>query len=173
MRKTPPGSARLSRLREAGRTGATVAAASLVAVGGLAAWVSAGYAGTPAHVEVRRARVLLPVTPGGNTNAYFHLVNTGGAPDRLRAVTSSAAAVPELTEHRMNDANGAYRESVSTVTVPANGEVRMSPHSTAVNLRADKAWRPGDSVTFTLDLERSGRISVQAVVRPVTLGSGA
>ncbi|CAI4175378.1 MULTISPECIES: copper chaperone PCu(A)C [Streptomyces] len=149
-----------------------VAAASLVAVGGLATWASAGYAGTPADVQVKQARVLLPVTPGGSTNAYFHLVNSGGAPDRLRAVTSSGAAEPELTEHRMNDANGAYREPVKTVTVPADGEVRMSPHSTAVNLRADRAWRPGDRVTFTLDLERSGRMTVQAVVRPVTLGSG-
>ncbi|MGW2110749.1 hypothetical protein [Streptomyces sp. NPDC001948] len=88
MKDLPPGPGRLRRVREAAGTGAVVAVASLVAVAGLSAWTTAGYAGSPAKIEVREAQVLLPVIAGRNTNAYFRIVNTGGAPDRLRSVTS-------------------------------------------------------------------------------------
>ncbi|MFI9630281.1 copper chaperone PCu(A)C [Streptomyces sp. NPDC052042] len=164
-------SGRLRRAREAAGTGAVVALASLAAIGCLSAWTTAGYAGSPAKIDVREARVLLPVIPGRNTNAYFRIVNTGGAPDRLRSVTSSAASAPELTVHRMNTANGAYRERSGDVVIPAYGEVEMSPHGSAVTLRSDASWRPGDRVTFTLDFQRSGTVTVDAVVRPVALGS--
>ncbi|MFF3733991.1 copper chaperone PCu(A)C [Streptomyces sp. NPDC002476] len=162
----------LRRVREAAGTGVAVAVAAVAAVGGLSAWTTAGYAGSPAKIEVREARVLLPVIPGRNTNAYFHIVNTGGAPDRLRSVTSPVAERGvELTAHRMNATNGAYRERTETVEVPAYGEVEMSPYGAAVTLPADEAWRPGDRITFTLDFVRTGRVTVDAVVRPVTLGS--
>ncbi|MFG3407416.1 copper chaperone PCu(A)C [Streptomyces sp. NPDC048142] len=167
--RTPPG--RLRRTREAAGTGTAVALAALAAVGGLSAWTTAGYAGSPANIEIREARVLLPVIPGRNTNAYFHIVNTGGAPDRLRSVSTSAAPDPELTVHRMNAANGAYRERSGAVDIPAYGEVEMSQHGAAVTLPADASWRPGDRVTFTLDFQRYGTVTVDAVVRPVTLGS--
>ena len=67
-----------SRAREATGTGMVVALVSLAAIGCLSAWADAGYAGSPAKIEVREARVLLPVIPGRNTNAYFRIVNTGG-----------------------------------------------------------------------------------------------
>ncbi|WP_103759854.1 copper chaperone PCu(A)C [Streptomyces sp. SM10] len=167
----PPRSGRLRRARQAAATGTAVVVASLAAVGGLSAWTTAGYAGSPANIEVREARVLLPVMPGRDTNAYFHIVNTGGAPDRLRSVSSSAASDPKLTTHRMNAANGAYRERSGSVEIPAKGEVEMSPQGSAVTLRSDPSWRPGSRVTFTLDFQRSGTVTVQALVRPVTLGS--
>ncbi|MCX4852169.1 copper chaperone PCu(A)C [Streptomyces sp. NBC_00893] len=159
------------RVLEATGTGAVVALTSLAAIGCLSTWTAAGYAGSPAKIDVQEARVLLPVIPGQNTNAYFHIVNTGGAPDRLRSVASSPASAPELTVHRMNTTNGAYRERSGSVEIPANGEVEMSPHGSAVTLRSDASWRPGDRVTFTLDFQRSGKVAVDAVVRPVTLGS--
>ncbi|GHB28134.1 MULTISPECIES: copper chaperone PCu(A)C [Streptomyces] len=167
----PPRPGRLRRAREAAATGTAVAVAFLAAVGGLSAWTTAGYAGSPANIEVREARVLLPVMPGRNTNAYFHIVNTGGASDRLRSVSSSAASAPELTTHRMNAANGAYRERSGAVGIPAYGEVKMSPYGVAVTVRADTAWRSGERVTFTLDFQRSGTVTVDAVLRPVRLGS--
>ncbi|MEV7959497.1 copper chaperone PCu(A)C [Streptomyces sp. NPDC088252] len=167
----PPTPGRVRRAREAAGTGAVVALASLAAIGCLSAWTTAGYAGSPAKIEVREARVLLPVIPGQNTNAYFRVANTGGAPDRLRSATSTGSSAAELTVHRMNTANGAYRERSGSVDIPAKGEVEMSPHGSAVTLRADPSWRPGDCVTFTLDFQRSGKITVEATVRPVTLGS--
>ncbi|SFY12173.1 copper chaperone PCu(A)C [Streptomyces atratus] len=164
----------LRRVREAVGTGAVAAAASLAAVGGLSAWTTAGYAGSPAQIEVREARVLLPVIPGRDTNAYFRIVNTGGTSDRLRSVASPVVGRGvELTAHRMNAMNGAYRERTETVDVPAYGEVEMSPYGAAVTLPADEMWRPGDRITFTLDFVRSGRVTVDAVVRPVTLGSAS
>ncbi|WP_260988305.1 copper chaperone PCu(A)C [Streptomyces sp. CFMR 7] len=166
---TPSGRPR--RIREATMTGAVVALASLVAVGSLSAWTTAGYAGSPARIEVSEGRVLLPVIPGRNTNAYFRIVNTGGAPDRLVSVITRSETNPELTVHRMNTSNGAYRERSGPVDVPAYGEVEMSPHGPAVTLRADPSWRPGERVTFTLDFRRSGKVTVDAVVRAVTPGS--
>ncbi|MFE9726810.1 copper chaperone PCu(A)C [Streptomyces sp. NPDC005794] len=162
----------LRRIREALGTGAVAAVASVVAVSGLAAWAAAGFAGSPARVEVQESRVLLPVIPGRPTNAYFRLVNTGGAPDRLRSVSSpSVVSGIELTTHRMNAASGAYRERTETVSVPAYGEADMSPSGAAVTLPAGKTWRPGDRITFVLDFEHTGRVTVRAVVRPVTLGT--
>ncbi|WP_327436525.1 copper chaperone PCu(A)C (plasmid) [Streptomyces sp. NBC_01201] len=164
-------SSRMRRAREATGTGAVVALVSLAAVGCLSAWTSAGYAGSPAKIDVREAQVLLPVIPGRDTNAYFRIANTGGAPDRLLSVTSSAASAAELTVHRMNQENGAYRESSGSVEIPAEGEVEMSPHGSAVTLRSDPSWRSGGRVTFILEFERSGTITVEADVRPVALGS--
>ncbi|MFD4127153.1 copper chaperone PCu(A)C [Streptomyces globisporus] len=169
--KNPSVSGRLRRAREATSTGAVVILASLTAIGGLSAWTTAGYAGSPAKIEVREAQVLLPVIPGQNTNAYFPIANTGGAPDRLRSVTSTSSSAAELTVHRMNTANGAYRERSESVEIPADGEVEMSPHGLAVTLRSDPSWRSGDRVTFTLGFQRSGKITVEATVRPVTPGS--
>ncbi|MFJ4966498.1 copper chaperone PCu(A)C [Streptomyces sp. NPDC088729] len=169
-----PGLRRLRRTREALGTGAVAAVASVVALGGLAVWTAAGYAGSPARIEVRESRVLLPVIAGRKTNAYFRIVNTGGAPDRLRSVSSrSVVSDIELTVHRMNTRSGAYRERRGAVGVPAYGEVVMSPYGTAVTLPAGETWRPGDRIAFTLDFERTGRVTVDAVVRPVTLGSGS
>ncbi|MGW3167745.1 copper chaperone PCu(A)C [Streptomyces sp. NPDC001142] len=162
------------RIREALGTGAVAGVASVVALGGLAAWTVAGYAGTSARIEVQESHVLLPVIPGSSTNAYFRIVNTGGAPDRLRSVSSPfVVSGIELTAHRMNATSGAYRERTETVSVPAYGEVDMSPFGTAVTLPAGETWRPGDRVTFTLDFERTGRVTVDAGVRPVTLGTAS
>lgn len=154
-------------------TGA-VAGVCVVALGGLSAWTAAGYAGSPAKIAVQKSRVLLPVIPGSSTNAYFRIVNTGGAPDRLRSVSSpSVASDIELTAHRMTSMSGAYRERTESIGIPAYGEVDMSPFGTAVTLPAGKTWREGDRISFTLDFERTGRITVDAVVRPVTLGTGS
>ncbi|MFJ7084064.1 copper chaperone PCu(A)C [Streptomyces griseus] len=169
--RNPSAAGPLRRAREATGTGAVVTLASLAAIGGLSAWTTAGYAGSPAKIDVREARVLLPVIPGQNTNAYFRIVNSGGAPDHLRSVTFSASSATELTVHRMNATNGAYRERSGSVEIPAEGEVEMSPHGSAVTLRSDASWRPGDRVTFTLDFQRSGTVTVEADVRPVTRGS--
>ncbi|MEV5205269.1 copper chaperone PCu(A)C [Streptomyces sp. NPDC053720] len=164
----------LRRVREAAVTGMVAAVASLAAVGGLSAWTTAGYAGSPAKIEVREARVLLPVIPGRDTNAYFHIVNSGGAWDRLRSVASPVVGLGvELTAHRMNATNGAYRERAETVDVPAHGEVEMSPFGVAVTLPSDETWRSGDRITFTLDFVRFGRVTVEAVVKPVASGSAS
>ncbi|WP_103508967.1 copper chaperone PCu(A)C [Streptomyces sp. SM13] len=171
MNSSPSASSPLRRAREATGTGLVVVLVSLAAIGCLSAWAGAGRAGSPAKIEVREAWVLLPVIPGRNTNAYFRIVNTGGAPDRLLSVTSPAASAAELTVHRMNEENGAYRESSGSVEVPAEGEVAMSPHGSAVTVRSDPSWRPGERVAFTLAFQRSGTITVEADVRPVALGS--
>ncbi|MGW2086522.1 copper chaperone PCu(A)C [Streptomyces sp. NPDC001880] len=163
-----PRRATRSRLRESLTTGVTVLLACVTALCGLAAWTTAGYAGRPARIEVLSGHVLLPVLPGRATNAYFRITNTGGAPDRLLSATVSAAGRAELTAHRMTPDSGAYRESVDDLTVPAGTELTMSPFGPAVTVAASPTWRTGDRITFTLGFERSGPVTVEAVVRPPT-----
>lgn len=136
-----------------------------VALGGLTAWAGAGNAGTPARLNVTDARVFLPYGDTGNTAAFFVVLNSGGADDRLVRVTSAASSGPAaLSRHRTVGRGAATKETVEYVTVPAEGELLMSPHGVDVTLRARSRWQLGDRVPFTLHFERSGPIEVSAVV---------
>ncbi|MFI8520114.1 copper chaperone PCu(A)C [Streptomyces sp. NPDC085481] len=173
MNTTPSTPWRYDRtgLADAVRTGAVALLVGVAGVSGLSAWALAGHAGSPARIEVREGRLLLPAVPGSPTNAYFAVVNTGGAPDRLVAATvltaTTATSAAEITQHRMNEVNGAYREDGGALTVPARTAVAMSPFGPALTVRASPLWRPGDRVTFVLDFERTGRVTVDAVVTPL------
>ncbi|MGW7793736.1 copper chaperone PCu(A)C [Streptomyces tricolor] len=140
-------------------------AACGVALAALTAWVTAGQAGSPPRIEVAPGRVFLPYGGTTETAAFFSLVNSGGADDRLVRVTSTATGgEPALSRHRMNGSGAAYREGVDAVTVPAGGGVLMSPAGVDVTLRAERGWRVGDTVPFTLHFEHSGPVSTTAVV---------
>lgn len=146
---------------------APVAACGL-ALGGLAAWAGAGKAGSPARITVSAGRVYLPYGNTTETAAFFDVSNVGGADDRLVKVTSVAAPGEiGLGRHRMAGETAAYKEGVDAVTVPAGGELSMSPHGVDVTLRAAAGWRAGDLVPFTLHFERSAPVeTVAVVVRP-------
>lgn len=148
-------------------------AASSVALGGLTAWVGAGEAGSPARIDVTAGRVFLPYGDNTETAAFFTLSNSGGANDRLVAVTSTAVGGEiALSGHRMTPSGAAYKDRVASATVPAGGELSMAPHGVDVTLRAGSGWRTGDIVPFTLHFERSGSIrTVAVVVRPGEPGS--
>ncbi|WP_030420409.1 copper chaperone PCu(A)C [Streptomyces sp. NRRL F-5065] len=171
MNTTPPTAWRYDRARltDALRTGAVALLLGVAGIFGLSAWALAGHAGSPARIEVREGNVLLPAVPGSPTNAYFPVVNTGGAPDRLLSATVRGASPgpAEITRHRMNEANGAYREPNGPLTVPASTELAMSPFGTALTVTASPRWRPGDRITFVLTFERAGPITADAVVTPL------
>ncbi|GGS61820.1 copper chaperone PCu(A)C [Streptomyces cinerochromogenes] len=151
---------------------APVAAFGL-ALAGLTLWVTAGQAGSPPRVQVAPGRVLLPYGGTTETAAFFSLLNSGGADDRLVEVTSAATGGEvALSRHRMSGSGAAYRQSVDSVTVPAGGAVLMSPAGVDVTLRAGKGWKAGDVVPFTLRFEHSGTIRTTAVViRPADSAS--
>ncbi|MEU9776921.1 copper chaperone PCu(A)C [Streptomyces sp. NPDC047968] len=159
------------RLADALRTAAVTVLAAAVAACGLIVWAGSGKAGTPARIEVGQGRVLQPVVPGRTTSAYFRIVNSGGSPDRLRKVTWSERNTPaELTQHRMTAEGGGYRERADSFTVPAGAEFGMSRFGPAVAVTGSGDWRPGDRIAFTLDFERSGPVTVEAVVTPLAAG---
>ncbi|WP_256106120.1 copper chaperone PCu(A)C [Streptomyces sp. ODS05-4] len=171
MSTAPPTAWRYDRTRltDGLRTGAVALLVGVLGILGLSSWALAGQAGSPARIEVREGRVLLPAVPGSPTNAYFPVVNTGGAPDRLVSATVRGASPgpAEITRHRMNEANGAYREPNGPLTVPARTELAMSRFGTALTVRASPQWRPGDRITFDLTFERTGPITADAVVTPL------
>ncbi|MGW7382703.1 copper chaperone PCu(A)C [Streptomyces sp. NPDC054794] len=160
------------RLTEALFTALTPIAACSVALAVLTTWVGAGKAGSPARISVTAGRVFLPYGDTTQTAAFFDITNVGGADDRLIGVTSSAAP-QEMTLGRHSSAGdgAAYKADLKAATVPAGGELNMSPHGLDVTLRAGAGWRAGDLVPFTLYFEHSGPVETEAVVmRPS--GSG-
>ncbi|WP_432089223.1 copper chaperone PCu(A)C [Streptomyces sp. bgisy095] len=160
------------RLADAVRTGAIALLMGVAGIFGLSAWALAGQAGSPARIEAGEGRVLLPAVPDRSTNAYFPLVNTGSAPDRLVSATvrGTFPGPADITRHRMNEANGAYREPNGPLTVPARTKLTMSPSGTALTIRASPLWRPGERITFVLEFERAGLITADAVVTPLGVG---
>ncbi|MGW2422176.1 copper chaperone PCu(A)C [Streptomyces sp. NPDC001709] len=143
----------------------TPVAACSLALGGLATWVGAGKAGSPARIAVSSGRVLLPYGGSTETAAFFDVSNLGGADDRLVEVTSTATRGGiALTRHRMTGGAAAYRTDVGSAAVPAGGELSMSPAGVDVTLRAEPGWRAGDLVPFTLHFEHSEPVETIAVV---------
>ncbi|MXM64391.1 copper chaperone PCu(A)C [Streptomyces sp. HUCO-GS316] len=140
-----------------------------LALGGLTIWADAGKAGSPARIAVTSGRVFLPYGDSTQTAAFFDITNTGGADDRLVAVTSSETGGGTgreigLSRHRMTGSGAAYRDSVASATVPAGGELSMSPRGLDVTLRPASGWRAGDLVSFTLHFEHSGPVKALAIV---------
>ncbi|WP_055627213.1 copper chaperone PCu(A)C [Streptomyces hirsutus] len=144
--------------------------ACAVALGGLTVWVGTGQAGTPAHVDVTEGRVFLPYGDTRDTAAFFDLTNSGDADDRLVEVTSAATDGDiSLSRHRAVGDGAAAKETVESATVPADGELAMSPHGVDVTLRAGERWQVGDRVPFTLHFEHTGPVeAVAVVVRPAS-----
>ncbi|MFE6288112.1 copper chaperone PCu(A)C [Streptomyces sp. NPDC057877] len=154
------------RLTDSLLTALAPVAACGIALGGLTAWVGAGQAGSPARIAVSNGRVFLPYGDTTDTAAFFDISHRGGAGDRLVKVTSSATGGQlALSAHRMADGGAsAYKDDVDSVAVPAGRQLSMSPSGVDVTLRAGAGWQVGDLVPFTLHFERSGAVSVLAVV---------
>lgn len=160
------------RLVDALRACLAPVTACAVALGGLTAWAGSGQAGSPARIEVRAGRVLLPYNAGGETAVFFRIANSGGAEDQLMAVAlTGTGEKAALTRHRATERNAAYRYGADSVTVPAGDGLTMSPHGVAVTLRAEPGWRAGDTLPFTLHFRHGGRVETTAVVvRPDEYG---
>ncbi|MFJ7071215.1 copper chaperone PCu(A)C [Streptomyces sp. NPDC098781] len=159
-----------SRLTDTLTAALAPVAACGVALGALTTWVNTGNAGSPPRIEVADGRVWLPYGDTRATSAYFRVINSGGADDRLLGVTSTAVAgTPALSRHRMLDGNAATGQEVSSIPAPAGDTLSMSPDGFNVTVLAKPGWEIGDEVPFTLHFEHQGRITVSAVVlRPGT-----
>ncbi|WKE67755.1 copper chaperone PCu(A)C [Streptomyces sp. WP-1] len=146
--------------------------ACCTALVGLAVWVGAGRAGSPARIRVTEGRVLLPSVGVPETAAFFRVANEGGSADTLVRVTArDVPGAVTLSQHRMTAGNTAYRSAIDSVSVAAGEDLRMSP--TGIDLTVpvpSGAWYAGDRVPFTLEFRRGGPVTVLAVVvRPGTV----
>ncbi|MEU6389406.1 copper chaperone PCu(A)C [Streptomyces sp. NPDC046939] len=158
------------QLRKALSAAAPSVMACVAALGGLSAWTTLGYAGTPPDLAVTRARVLQPTGGTPETAAFFRISNRGTSSDDLLKVTSPTVSNGvALSRHRMTPQGAAYRDAADRLPVPGRGTLDMSPMSSDVTVPADQNWRTGDRIPFVLWFRHSAPVRVDAeVVRPGT-----
>jgi len=116
---------------------------------------------------VRRAPVMPDARPGAESTAagYVTLLNRGPDRDALVAATADVAARVELHETR-NMSGMMMMERVDKVELAPGSRVELRPgsyHLMLIGLK--RALTPGQTVTFTLEFERSGRMTTRAEVR--------
>lgn len=116
---------------------------------------------------VRRAPVMPDARPGAESTAagYVTLHNRGPARDALVAATADAAERVELHETR-NMSGMMMMERVDKVELAPGSRVELRPgsyHLMLIGLK--RALTPGQTVTLTLEFERSGRMTTRAEVR--------
>ena len=99
------------------------------------------------------------------SGAYMTIANTGARPDRLIAVSSSAAHVIEL--HSTSESGGVMQmRPAEAIDVPAGGEAQLKPGGThAMLIGLTHSLEASSTITLTLTFERAGSVDVTAVVR--------
>jgi copper(I)-binding protein len=104
--------------------------------------------------------------PGQSTGAgYMVVLNQGNEPDQLVGASSPAAARVEIHTHSVDSQGVARMREVSSVELPAGGEIRFAPgalHLMLVDLA--QPLKAGQNVPLTLSLEKAGRVEVQLTV---------
>ena len=120
----------------------------------------------PAEEQAPAIRVSgATVVPGPSSAAiYLTIVNAGGS-DTLTAI--SAKGLGTITLHQSQNDGGVMRmREVATISVPAEGEVKLAPmglHGMIAPLA--HPLRPGDSSMLTLHFERQGEVELTAPIR--------
>jgi copper(I)-binding protein len=135
-----------------------IAAAVALTVAAIFAFMATAHA---ADIAIEHAFARASATPMAKTGAaYFTIVNSGGAADRLVAVETDAAGMSMLHENKVVDgiASMTHRDAIE---VPANAEVKLEPRGIHVMLMDLKApLKRGDEVRLTLTFDKAGRISI-------------
>ncbi|HEV7186658.1 MAG TPA: copper chaperone PCu(A)C [Blastococcus sp.] len=99
--------------------------------------------------------------------AYLTIVNTGGTPARLTAVTSDAAGtVMPMTENTSGGVGS--MAPLPDVVVPAHGSFRFRPGAAHLMLeQPHPAPRAGGTVTLILTFAPAGAVTVSLPVTPI------
>ncbi|HUO21270.1 MAG TPA: copper chaperone PCu(A)C [Caulobacteraceae bacterium] len=97
---------------------------------------------------------------------YLTIVNRSGAPDRLIAVSSSAAT--QVSVHTMSMAGGVMRMRpvAGGLPIPATAPITLGPdgkHLMFVGLK--RPFRPGERIPVTLTFEHAGKVGAELVVQ--------
>lgn len=141
-----------------------------VAAGGCSGDEQAGTEPAPA---ITVADAVIAVPAGANTAMYFTIENAGGDDDQLVAASAPIADRIELHETRAGDDGLMQMHHLDHIEVAAGAEVRLQPGGLHVMVFDVDRLEEGDVVDVELEFERSGTMSVEAVVEPYTdLGDG-
>jgi copper(I)-binding protein len=103
---------------------------------------------------------------GSDTALYMTIKNNSDSADKLLNVGSDVAQMVQIHQSEM-DANGvSSMHGVEAIDIPAGGTAELQPggyHVMLMGLTRD--LKEGDSVTFTLTLQRAGKVVIQATVK--------
>ncbi|GAB3988209.1 copper chaperone PCu(A)C [Nocardioides marmoraquaticus] len=165
--------ARPARLRRVGTVAAISAALalSLSACGSTSDTGSdTGSDAAPASADTTALGVSDPwvkSADSGMTAAFGTLTNDGDQDVVVTGVTSEASPTMELHETVAGDGGAMQmQEKQGGFTVPAGGELELTPGGNHLMLMdVSQPLRPGEEVTFTLDLEGGGTQEFSAVVK--------
>lgn len=102
----------------------------------------------------------------GMTAAFGTLTNDGDADVVVTGVSSEASPTMELHETVSGDGGMQMRQKEGGFTVPAGGEVALTPGGNHLMLMdVAQPLRPGEEVTFTLELADGTTTDFDAVVK--------
>lgn len=107
-----------------------------------------------------------PAIAGSNGAVYFTVANDSGEDDALIRAQSNVAEQVEMHLSLMDAEDHMMMRAQESVAIPAGGQAQFQPgglHLMLIDLRQD--LRAGDKISLTLNFEKAGNISVQAVVK--------
>jgi copper(I)-binding protein len=142
---------------------------------GLCVWAGTALAGDAkvGSIEIHDAwsRATPPKAAAGG--AFMTVMNTGSAPDSLKAARSDVAKTVELHAH-IKDGEVMRMAPVADIAVPPGGAVALAPggfHVMLIGLKAPLA--EGASFPLELEFAQAGKVTVMVDVKAIgAMGSG-
>lgn len=105
----------------------------------------------------------------GDVASVYLVIDDDGGSDRLLSATSPTAATVTLHQTKSTSDRGDLMVDLSTLAVPARGQLALVPGGDHLMLHhVYEALDPGDVVTVTVSFQRSGDLTVEVPVRPLT-----
>jgi periplasmic copper chaperone A len=120
----------------------------------------------PPSLMISDAVVAVPA--GANTAVYLTIDNSGAGGDRLLSATSTIGARVELHETRADDDGLMRMHHVDAIELPAETEVHLEPGGFHIMVFDVVELSDGDLVEIELEFERSGPVTLEAVVATYT-----
>ena len=165
-RRGGAGDARLAELLRAA-AGPVICAVVLTCL--LSAWVASGGAGTLTRSRLQVTLAAVPMrafTPSasaavGAVRIFLDIRNLSGTPDELIAVRSPIALRAVFTTHR---GLGTRQTTVSSLPIPANGTLTLSPLTDDVVLERTVPYEDTRAVPLTLVFRHAGEVTIDAPV---------
>jgi copper(I)-binding protein len=141
-----------------------------VVTGLLAAWVTAGGAGTLTRVRLQISLAAVPMraftaqaaAADHGATTFVTIRNLTGTPDQLIAARSPLARQVVLTpDGRLP---GGPRTTIPSLTIPAHGTLQLSPFGTDVVLQDPQPFETLATVPLVLTFRHAGTVTIQASV---------
>ncbi len=97
--------------------------------------------------------------------AFMHIMNIGDEDDKLIAVVTDIANMPELHTHIMKDGIAKMREVEGGFEIPAGGMTLLERGAMHIMLMGlTRSLAQGDTVIMTLVFEKAGEITIDIPV---------